>query len=62
VVGWITLRAHLKLLTFSRGRTDLKILNKRCKERVRKLCVFRDGIHFPDLFLFDPGQKLKCVD
>jgi hypothetical protein len=35
--------------SISRGKADLILLNARCKERMRMLCVFRDGTHFPGL-------------
>jgi hypothetical protein len=31
------------------GRADLILLNVRSKDRMRKICVFRDGMHFPGL-------------
>jgi hypothetical protein len=37
----------------SEGKADLISQNEHCKERMRKLCVFRDGIHFPGLFKRD---------
>jgi hypothetical protein len=35
----------------TRGKGDLILLNERCKERMKILCVFRYGIHFPGFFL-----------
>jgi hypothetical protein len=47
-VGWILLKAYLKLHDFdkyiSRVKAALIFQNVRCKERMRKLCVLRDGI------------------
>jgi hypothetical protein len=45
----------------SGGKADLILLNARCKERMRKLCVFRDGLHFPGLFkMGGRGGRPRC--
>jgi hypothetical protein len=48
-VGWKLLKAYLKLLKFFlliyfRGKAGLIFQNAHCKERKRKICVFRNGI------------------
>jgi hypothetical protein len=54
-MGWILLKAQLKLDIFDKfisgSKVDFIFQNARCKERMRKLCVFRDGIYPPRLFL-----------
>jgi hypothetical protein len=48
-VGWIPLKALLKLDVFDKsisgGKVNLIFQNAHCKERMRKLFVFRDGMY-----------------
>jgi hypothetical protein len=38
--------------SISGGKADFKFQIARCKEHMRKLCVFRDGIYLSRLFNF----------
>jgi hypothetical protein len=52
--------------SISGGKAELIFQNARCKERTRKLCVFRDGIYLSRLvitkFLCPLECQLKVLD
>lgn len=54
-MGWILLKAQLKLDIFDKfisgSKVDFIFQNARCKELMRKLCVFREGIHLSRLVI-----------
>jgi hypothetical protein len=52
--------------TIWRGKADLIFQNARCKKRMRKLCVFQDGIYLFRLVIIiiiiisSPGYQIFC--
>jgi hypothetical protein len=48
--------------SISGGKADLIFQNARCKERMRKLCVFRDGIYLSRLVMVTWGWGILRDD